>query len=61
MLAASTTEASEGGEDARLVINVGDELVSAVRVAEPLPGGQITIALPDGFEADEFVAVIRQS
>lgn len=61
VLTATTTEASEAGSDARLVIKVGGEVVSAMNVAEPLRDDHVTIALPADVDAEEFAEEIRQS
>ncbi|OJU41222.1 MAG: hypothetical protein BGN97_15880 [Microbacterium sp. 69-10] len=61
VLAASTAAASEAGQEARVVIKVGDKVMSAVRVAEPLRADHVTIQLPDDVTAEEFTAQIRRS
>jgi hypothetical protein len=61
VLTATTTEASEAGEDARLVIKVGDDVLSAVKVAEPLRDDHVTIGLPSDVAAEEFAEKIRRS
>jgi preprotein translocase subunit SecD len=52
-------EAVGAGDSARLVIKVGDELQSAVRVMEAMKGDQVQIALgPDG-NAQDLVDLIQ--
>jgi hypothetical protein len=54
VLESATTEAAQAGDNARLVIKVGGEVLSAVAVAEPLEGEHILLALPPELSADEF-------
>lgn len=61
VLKATTTAASEAGEEARLVIRAGDRVISAVRAAEPVSDDHLTVQLPDDVTAEEFTAEIRGS
>jgi hypothetical protein len=58
---AFTAEAAETGETARLVIKVGDTVVSAVAVLEPWEGDSVLIALPPDESADRLIGVIQGS
>ncbi|CAM3448398.1 hypothetical protein OCAE111667_10350 [Occultella aeris] len=55
-----SAQAAGAGETARLVIRVGETLVSAAAVPEPLeePTGTVRIALPEGTSADDVVELI---
>lgn len=61
VLAASSTAASKAGDEARLVIRVGDKLMSAVKVMEPVTDDHVTIALPSDVTAREFAESTRRS
>jgi hypothetical protein len=61
VLAASTTAASEAGEDARLVIRAGGEVVAAVKVIEPISDDHVVIALPSDVTVQEFADQTRRS
>ncbi|MBZ2195771.1 hypothetical protein [Occultella gossypii] len=56
-----SAQAAGAGETARLVIRVGETLVSAAAVPEPLEeaAGNVRIALPDGTSAADVVEEIR--
>lgn len=54
LLESATTTAAQAGDDARLVIKVGGEMLSAVAVAEPLEGEHFLLALPPELSAEEF-------
>jgi hypothetical protein len=56
-----SAQAAGAGETARLVIRVGETLVSAAAVPEPLEvaAGSVRIALPEGTSADDVVELIR--
>jgi hypothetical protein len=54
VLESATTNAAQAGDDARLVIKVGGEVLSAVAVAEPLVGEHFLLALPPELSAEEF-------
>lgn len=56
---ALTAEAAESAGTARLVIKVGEEVLSAVTVVEPMQGDTAVIALPPGADPDELAEVIR--
>lgn len=56
-----TEEASEQGDDARLVVKVGDEIIAAVRVEEPLVGENLTVSLAPDEDPQEIVELIRGS
>lgn len=61
VLTASSAAASKAGDDARLAIRVGDEVLSAVKVMEPVSGDHVTIALPSDITAEEFAEQTRRS
>ncbi|RZS68697.1 hypothetical protein EV187_1132 [Agromyces ramosus] len=50
----AAAEAAQAGDDSRLVIKVGGEVLSAVAVAEPLEGEHFLLALPPELSAEEF-------
>lgn len=50
-----TVEASRAGDQARLVMKVGDEIVSAVRVQGELRGDQMMVALPPDADTEEIL------
>ncbi|MFF2371874.1 hypothetical protein [Agromyces sp. NPDC058110] len=56
-----TAEAAESAGTARLVIRVGDEVLSAVTVVQPMQGDTAVIALPPGADPDELAGAIRGS
>lgn len=51
---AATAEVAEAGNNARLVLQVGENVLSAVQVPEPVEGAQIQIALPAAVNAEEL-------
>jgi hypothetical protein len=55
----STAEAAQAGETARLVMKVGDTVLSAVAVPEALQSDSVLVALPPDASADELVDSIR--
>lgn len=55
VLESSTAEVAQAGDDARLVIKVGGEVLFAVAVAEPVTGDHFLLALPHEMSAEEFV------
>ncbi|WP_163544753.1 hypothetical protein [Occultella kanbiaonis] len=56
-----SAQAVGAGDTARLVMRVGETLVSAAAVPEPLEEavGTVRIALPEGTSADDVVELIR--
>jgi preprotein translocase subunit SecD len=54
-----TEEAAGAGDSARLLIRVGDELQSAVRVIEAMKGDQVQIALEPNESAQDLVDLIQ--
>lgn len=50
-----TVEASQSGDQTRLVMKVGDEIVSAVRVQGELQGDQMMVALPPDAATEEIL------
>lgn len=51
-----TAEAMQAGEHARLVMKVGDDIVSAVRVQGELHGDHLQIALPPDASTEDILA-----
>ncbi|WP_205827248.1 hypothetical protein [Microbacterium excoecariae] len=60
VLETSTITVSEAGEGSRLLMKVGDAVISAVRVMEPLHGEQLIMRLPDGLDASAIADEIRR-
>ena len=58
VLQSLTREAFEAGGDARLVFKVGDEVLSAVTVMQPLKGDQISITVGPEANAQQLVDLI---
>lgn len=56
-----TGEASEQGDDTRLVMKVGGEIIAAVRVEETLVGEDLTISLAPDQDPQDIVELIRGS
>jgi hypothetical protein len=56
-----TTQASAGGAESRLLVKVGDEIIAAVSVKEPLSGDHVTLGLSKEHDPDAVVAQIRES
>jgi hypothetical protein len=56
-----TEQAAEGAETARLVIAVGDELLAAVRVIDPLTDGTVQLGLPPEESAQDLIALIKEN
>lgn len=54
-----TTQASSAGPESRLLMKVGDEIVAAVSVMEPLSGNQVTMALSPEDDSDAVVELIH--
>ncbi|MCT1435491.1 hypothetical protein [Dietzia maris] len=50
-----TAEASQAGEQTRLVVKVDDEIISAVRVQGELRNNQLVVALPPGTPTDKIL------
>lgn len=50
----ATAEVAEAGNSARLVLQVGENVLSAVQVPEPVEGAQIQISLPADVNAEEL-------
>lgn len=58
VLSAVTGQVVEAGDDARLVIKIGNNILSAVRVVEPLETDYVVIALPPGENPEDVAAQI---
>ncbi|SFR84616.1 hypothetical protein SAMN05428970_3026 [Agromyces sp. CF514] len=58
---ALTAEAAESAGTARLVIKVGDDVLSAVTVVEPMQGDTAVIALPPGADPEALARAISGS
>lgn len=56
-----TAEAAASGGTARLVIRVGDEVLSAVTVVEPMHGDTAVIALPPDTNPNDLARMLRGS
>ncbi len=56
-----TSEVAKAGDDGRLVIMVGSEVLSAVAVAEALRDDHFVIALPAGTSAQEFIESVARA
>ncbi|MDN5742981.1 MULTISPECIES: hypothetical protein [Dietzia] len=50
-----TAEASQAGDQTRLVMKVGDEIISAVRVQDELRNDHMLVALPPGAPTEEIL------
>jgi len=61
VLETATAEVAQAGDDARLVIKVGDEVLSAVAVAEALKSDHFLMALPSGTSAEEFIEKVERA
>lgn len=55
VLESTTAEVAHAGDDARLVIKAGDEVLSSVAVAETLKGKHFLMALPAELSTEEFI------
>jgi hypothetical protein len=55
-----TAEVAQAGDDARLVIKVGNEVLAAVAVAQPQRGDHVQVALPADMSPDEFIERLGQ-
>ena len=53
-----TEQAAEAGETARLVLVIGDEILTAVRVIEPLTDATVQIVLGPDKSAQDVIALI---
>ncbi|MFN3601539.1 MAG: hypothetical protein ACK4UY_09150 [Dietzia sp.] len=51
-----TAEALQGGDHARLVMKVGDDVISAVRVQGELHGDHLQVALPPDAPTEDILA-----
>lgn len=58
-LQSTTAEVAEAGESGRLVIKIGDQMVSAVRVPAPLEGDEVQIVLPADADVRELIELIH--
>lgn len=56
-----TTQASGAGDGSRLLVKVGDEIVAAVSVMEPLSGDHVTLGLSQERDPDALVELIQRS
>lgn len=54
-----TAETARLGGTGRLVIKVGDTVLSAVSVPEPMSGNSVTIGLAPDQSAEEFIEMIK--
>ena len=54
-----TTQASGAGTESRLLVKVGDEIVAAVSVQEPLRGDRVAFGLSPEDDSDAIVELIR--
>jgi hypothetical protein len=61
VLETSTAEVAQAGDDARLVIKVGSEVLSAVAVPETLKGEHFLLALPGKLSAEEFIEKVGRA
>ena len=61
VLETSTAEVAQAGDDARLVIKVGSEMLSAVAVSETLKGEHFLLALPGKMSAEEFIEKVGRA
>jgi hypothetical protein len=61
VLGNSTAEVAQAGDDARLVIKVGNEVIAAVAVAQPQNGDHVQMALPAEMSPDEFIERLGQA
>lgn len=59
VLESSSEEVARAGETARLLIRVDDDVLAAVRVPEPLTGGDVLLAVPGGSSAEDLLELIR--
>lgn len=55
-----TTQANDAGADSRLLVKVGDEIVAAVSVMEPLSGDHVTLGLSPEDDPDAIVELIQE-
>ena len=55
----SSAQVAEAGQDGRLVMKVGDQMVSALAVPTALETSEVRIALPPDTSADTVVELIR--
>lgn len=55
VLETSTAEVAQAGDDARLIIKVGNEVLAAVAVAQPLKGDHVQVALPADMSPEDFI------
>jgi hypothetical protein len=56
-----TTQASGVSAESRLLVKVGDEIVAAVSVMEPLSGHHVTLGLSQDHDPDAVVELIQGS
>lgn len=54
-----TTQAADAGSESRLLLKIGGEIRAAVRVQEPLSGGQVTIGLSPEDDPRELIELIE--
>ncbi|MCT1517274.1 hypothetical protein [Dietzia cercidiphylli] len=55
-----TAEASQAGEQTRLVMKVGDEIISAARVQGEFRNDQMLVALPPGAPTEEILKTLNE-
>ena len=60
-LAAVTQRVADAGPDARLVVKIGDDLLSAVRVVDDVRTDFVVVALPSSENPDDVIDIIRNS
>lgn len=56
-----STQAMDAGADTRLLLSVGDEILTAVTVQAPLSGDQVTLALSPEDDPDAIIERIQGS
>jgi hypothetical protein len=61
VLNALTAEAAQSGAEARLVFKVGEEVLAAVAVMEPLDDDEVTIALSPDDDPQRIVDLIHRT
>lgn len=61
VLGTTTAEVAQAGDEARLVIKVGNEVVAAVAVAQPQNGAHVQMALPAELSPEEFIEKVGRA
>ncbi len=56
-----TEQAAEAADTARLVIAIGDEILTAARVIEPLTDATVHVVLPPDRTAQDLITLIREN